>query len=702
MTGIVKKILLSSGIAFSALAGNALPPEDSIKVVKGQVSDYYIPVVNQYEITGMVVDEQGNPLEGATVMFFSSPVHCNTDAEGRYKLKATDNDVHLYVYYPGKSFANVKRAVADRQVKIVMRPEKHKSVQRQPAQATRWYDPVHPVTRTYCNPMNISYNYEPYNNNVQSGGSFRSSADPMGLTYKDEYFLFSTNQGGFHYSKNLSDWEFAPASFQRRPTDDDMCAPAAFVSGDTLFYTGSTYEGLPVWYSTSPKSGRFKRAIERNTLPSWDPCLFLDDDGKLYLYYGSSNEYPLKGVEISRDDFRPVSKIYDIMMLRPEEHGWERFGMNNDDEVTLRPFTEGAYMTKHDGKYYFQYGAPGTEFKVYADGVYVSDSPLGPFTYQQHNPMSYKPGGFVQGVGHSGTFQDLKGNYWHVGTCMLSLKYKFERRIGLYPTAFDPDGVMYSTTAFGDYPCWNADYDIKNPSDRFTGWMLLSYEKPVKVSSTDSIYSASNLTDENMRTYWAAKTGEPGEWVEIDLGGMKHIKAIQLNYYDHKSVQHNRANDLYYQYRIYSSDNGTDWTLVVDKSDNDKDVPHDYIELSETLDARYLKLENIHVPSGNFCLSEFRVFGFDDGEKPLPVQNFKVVRDKQDKRNAMISWSPSSGAYGYNIYYGIAPEKLYNCITVNGADHYDFRGLDLGTTYYFAIEALSESGRSALSKVVKQ
>lgn len=702
MTGIVKKILLSSGIAFSALAGNALPPEDSIKVVKGQVSDYYIPVVNQYEITGMVVDEQGNPLEGATVMFFSSPVHCNTDAEGRYKLKATDNDVHLYVYYPGKSFADVKRAVADRQVKIVMRPEKHKSVQRQPAQATRWYDPVHPVTRTYCNPMNISYNYEPYNNNVQSGGSFRSSADPMGLTYKDEYFLFSTNQGGFHYSKNLSDWEFAPASFQRRPTDDDMCAPAAFVSGDTLFYTGSTYEGLPVWYSTSPKSGRFKRAIERNTLPSWDPCLFLDDDGKLYLYYGSSNEYPLKGVEISRDDFRPVSKIYDIMMLRPEEHGWERFGMNNDDEVTLRPFTEGAYMTKHDGKYYFQYGAPGTEFKVYADGVYVSDSPLGPFTYQQHNPMSYKPGGFVQGVGHSGTFQDLKGNYWHVGTCMLSLKYKFERRIGLYPTAFDSDGVMYSTTAFGDYPCWNADYDIKNPSDRFTGWMLLSYEKPVKVSSTDSIYSASNLTDENMRTYWAAKTGEPGEWVEIDLGGMKHIKAIQLNYYDHKSVQHNRANDLYYQYRIYSSDNGTDWTLVVDKSDNDKDVPHDYIELSETLDARYLKLENIHVPSGNFCLSEFRVFGFADGEKPLPVQNFKVVRDKQDKRNAMISWSPSSGAYGYNIYYGIAPEKLYNCITVSGADHYDFRGLDLGTTYYFAIEALSESGRSALSKVVKQ
>ena len=703
MTGIVKTIFLTTGLAFSALqAGNASAPDDSIKVIKGQVSDYYIPVVKQYEITGTVVDEQNRPLEGATVMFFSSPLHCNTDAKGRYKLTATDNDVHLYVYYPDKAFANVKRAATDKTVNITLRPEVRQAMQRRAATATRWYDPAQPATNTYCNPMNISYNYEPYNNNVKPNGSFRSAADPMGLTYKDEHFLFSTNQGGFHHSKNLSDWDFSVASFQRRPTDDDQCAPAAYVSGDTLFYTGSTYEGLPVWYSTDPKSGRFKRAVERNTLPSWDPCLFLDDDGKLYLYYGSSNEYPLKAVQVSRDDFHPISKIHDVMMLQPEKHGWERFGMNNDDEVTLRPFTEGAYMTKHNGKYYFQYGAPGTEFKVYADGVYVSDSPLGPFTYQQHNPMSYKPGGFVQGVGHGGTFQDVKGNYWHVGTCMLSLKYKFERRIGLYPTAFDADGVMYSTTSFGDYPCWNADRDIKNPSDRFTGWMLLSYGKPTKVSSTDSIYVASNLTDEDMRTYWAAQTGAPGEWMEIDLGSVKHIKAVQLNYYDHKSVQHNRANDLYYQYRIYSSNNGTDWELVVDKSDNDKDVPHDYVELRETLDARYLRLENIHVPSGNFCLSEFRVFGTADGVQPAAVKGFKVVRDKRDPRNAMISWNAAPDAYGYNIYYGTAPDKLYNCITVNGANQYDFRGLDLDTTYYFTIEALNESGRSVPTKVVKQ
>ena len=97
------------------------------------------------------------------------------------------------------------------------------------------------------------------------------------------------------------------ASYGRRPV-----RTGSYVSGDTLFYTGSTYEGLAVWYSTHPKTGRFKRAIEKNVLPTWDPCMFLDDDGRLYMYYGSSNEYPLKAVELDRNDFYPISKIHDV------------------------------------------------------------------------------------------------------------------------------------------------------------------------------------------------------------------------------------------------------------------------------------------------------------------------------------------------------------------------------------------------------
>jgi hypothetical protein len=162
---------------------------DSVKVVKGQVSDYYIPVVTSYDVTGVVTDEQGQPLEGATVMWLYSPAHSNTDGQGRFSLVATDHDSLLCVHYPGKEMTIVARD-ASRHIVDITLPVKTSGSMAKPrraAQATRWYDPYNAVTSTYCNPLNISYNYEPWNNNTRQGGSFRSSADPMGLAYKGEY-----------------------------------------------------------------------------------------------------------------------------------------------------------------------------------------------------------------------------------------------------------------------------------------------------------------------------------------------------------------------------------------------------------------------------------------------------------------------------------------------------------------------------------
>lgn len=687
-------ILLLSSAAFSQR-------QDSVKVVKGQISDYAIPTQSQAFINGTVVDSAGNPLHGATVMFAASPVHCNTANDGSFTLKASPYDSTLMVFYPGMEIRYHDFRNGETFHTVVMR-ERHRH---EPAGhsriATEWFDPAHDEPNTYCNPTNISYNFEPFNNNVIANGSFRSAADPILVNYKGEYFLFSTNQGGFHWSDDLTKWHFVPASFQRYPTDDDQCAPAAYVSGDTLFYTGSTYKGLPVWYSTNPKSGAFKRMTERTVLPFWDPAFLLDDDGRLYMYYGSSNEYPLKGVEVSRKDFYPVSEVKEIMRLHPDKNGWERFGMNNDDSTTLEPFTEGAWVNKHKGQYYFQYGAPGTEFKVYADGVYVSDHPLGPFTFQKHNPVSYKPGGFVQGAGHGATFADAFGNYWHTATCMLSLKYKFERRIGIYPAGFDEQGIMYTITAFGDYPTFVPHKAEDHLKSNFTGWMLLSYHKSMHASSSLPGLQPNNTSDEDIRTFWSAYSGNPGEWLSIDLGDEKEVWAIQVNYYDYKAVQHNKAMDLYHQYRIYYSLDGKDWKLTVDKSDNSTDVPHDYVELKRALHTRYLKIENIHMASGNFAISDLRVFGTARGDKPEPVRSLKVKRSKKDSRNAFITWKPVDGAYGYNLYFGVEPEKLYSCITVNGDNQYDLRGLITRQDYYFSIEALGETGISDRSAVVR-
>ncbi|HKO78087.1 MAG TPA: discoidin domain-containing protein, partial [Flavobacterium sp.] len=415
---------------------------------------------------------------------------------------------------------------------------------------------------------------------------------------------------------------------------------------------------------------------------------------------------------------RPYGEIKAVVGLDPSAHGWERFGPNNDMEpAPWGNFIEGAWMTKHNGKYYMQYGAPATEFKGYANGVHVGNSPLGPFAYQKHNPMSYKPGGFVIGAGHGNTFADNYGNYWNTGTCKISVKDRFERRIDMFPAGFDKDDVMYSITSYGDFPTLLPNNKRDQTKGAFSGWMLLSYKKAATVSSSEECmdvqthrvdtggkkvfekicYNAQNLTDEDIQSYWSAKTDKPGEWLQIDLGRKMRINALQINYADHKATQHNKAMDIYYQYQIFMSDDNQNWTLVVDKSKSDKDAPHDYLELTKSIEARYVKMVNIHNASGLFAVSDFRVFGNGLSEKPKSVTGFKVSRSAADSRNAMINWDTQPGAVGYNIYYGIAPDKLYNSIMVYEGGPYDFRGLDKGTGYYFTIEAFNENGIGAKS-----
>jgi hypothetical protein len=65
-------------------------------------------------------------------------------------------------------------------------------------------------------------------------------------------------------------------------------------------------------------------------------------------------------VKLNRKTFQPEGDWIPVLALT-NEHGWE-IGENNDNTF-LQPFTEGA-VTKYNQKYYLQYGAPGTEFKV--------------------------------------------------------------------------------------------------------------------------------------------------------------------------------------------------------------------------------------------------------------------------------------------------------------------------------------------------
>jgi hypothetical protein len=561
--------------------------------------------------------------------------------------------------------------------------------------------PVLSQQKTYCNPVNIDYGYTPIPN-FSEWGRHRATADPVIVNYKGDYFLFSTNQWGYWWSKDLAKWNFISRKFLRPWNEgyDELCAPAVGIIGDTMLVFGSTYTGeFTIWMSTNPKIDDWKPLVDKFAIGGWDPAFFTDDDGRFYMYNGSSNQFPLYGVELERKTMQPKATRKEMYLLEPWRYGWQRFGENMDDTF-LDPFIEGAWMTKNKGKYYLQYGAPGTEFSGYADGVVVGDNPLGPFV-PQSMPLSFKAGGFARGAGHGATFQDKWDNYWHVSTISISVKNNFERRIGIWPTGFDKDGVMFCNTAFGDYPTYLPDAKEDHLKSRFTGWMLLNYNKPLTVSSTFGSYYANNAVDESIKTYWCAASADANEWIQTDLGSVSTVNAIQINYADQDAEFLGKSIGVYHQYKILESLDGKKWNTLVDKSQNKTDVPHDYIELAKPVQTRYLRMVNIHMPTGKFAISGLRVFGLGTGEKPNAVKEFIILRTQKDKRSAWLKWSPVDNAYAYNIYMGTEPGKLYNSIMVYNTNEYWLKTMDKEKPYYFTIEAINENGVGLPTRIQK-
>lgn len=559
---------------------------------------------------------------------------------------------------------------------------------------------THPLDppNTYCNPMNLDYAFC-LQKGPPAGPLHRSTADPVGIYYKGLNYLFSTNQEGYWWSKDLASWNFVPYHFKLNGSSDQVCAPAAWPTDKGVLFlpSFSPNDSMPLYLSKDPRGGAWIEATESFPLKTWDPTIFQDDDGKLYVYWGSSNVYPIYGAEIDPNDgYKPKGAVLELLHLDQKKHGWEQFGENNQNGK-MDPFIEGAWMNKFGGKYYLQYGAPGTEWNVYGDGVYVSDKPLGPFVYQKHNPFSWKPTGFACGAGHGSTFPDKYGNLWHLGTMVISVKDTFERRLGLFPAGVDKDGVLFADTAFGDYPqC--LPKGKRDPQQTFAGWYLLSYKKKVWASSSKS--NPEFAVDENIKTYWSATDSKAGQYLAIDLGKEMDVHAIQVNYADEDVSVYGKQHGLRHKYRIYQSSDNKNWRCLVDKSRNDKDVPHDYVELSQPVKLRYVKLENIEMPTGIFAISDLRVFGKGPGDPPAKVESFTVTRDAKDRRNLSLHWQPVPGAYAYELTFGADPDKLYSSMLVYNADNFDLHSLNIDSPYYFKIRAVSEAGISPASPVV--
>ena len=431
------------------------------------------------------------------------------------------------------------------------------------------------------------------------------------------------------------------------------------------------------------------------------------------MYHGLDK--PIHGVELDRKTFAEIPGTDTELRPpfdrdKPIADGWEVCTIDNSvDSKPMRgnhtffPCREGSWMTFHDGKYYLQYASPGTTVAGYADGLLLGDHPLGPFTYSQFSPISHKDSGFIASAGHSCLFQDRYGNWWRAVTMLIGQHERMERRIGLFPAGFDKDGVLYTRTEL-DTPITMPAGPRDQLGDVYTPWQPLSNGKAMTASSSLDDHPPASAADEDIRTWWSAKTGGPDEWLQMDLGSPTDIRAVQINLYEQDCAANVPFSEDRHRFVLAASDDGKTWHPIVDHSNAQTASPHTYVAFDEPVHARFLKLSNIFMPGGGkFAVSDLRVFGNAPGAAPGVVSEITAQRDAADRRKITISWKPSDHATRYLIRYGIAPDKLYQPHLVRQSDgtKITLYSLNSEPPYYVRVDAINDAGMTAGSAIAQ-
>lgn len=237
-----------------------------------------------------------------------------------------------------------------------------------------------------------------------------------------------------------------------------MWAPdAAFKNGTYYLYfpVKDKQDVFRIGVATSGKpEGPFK--AEPNYIKgsySIDPCVFQDDDGKFYMYFGgiwggqlqrwNDNKYDSTKQNRTSDEQAVLPRVAQLSadmksFSEPvkEVHLLSKEGKTFVEKNNDQRFFEGTWVFKKDGVYYFTYSTGDTHNLVYATGK----SPYGPFTYQG---VILKP---VQGWTTHHSIIQQNGKWWlFYHDTQLSGKTHL-RNVKVTELKFNADGAIQTIT----------------------------------------------------------------------------------------------------------------------------------------------------------------------------------------------------------------------------------------------------------------
>lgn len=276
-------------------------------------------------------------------------------------------------------------------------------------------------------------------------------ADPTIFYDKGTYYLYGTGSSpylnGFvvYTSPDLKRWSGPKGvhggyALQKGDAfgDAKFWAPQVFRYKEKYYMAYTANENIAIAQSDHPL-GPFKQStikpIEGKTRQI-DPYVFIDDDGRKYLYYvkvadGANRIYV---VELN-DDLLTKKKETERKCVEAD-HTWENTAK---DEWSV---TEGPSVIKHNNLYYLVYSANHFRSTDYAVGYAVSSHPLGPWKKYTGNPIIHQSTTGYNGTGHGDLFQTANKEWKYVFHTHYSTEKVSPRKTGVLNARFikDPQG----------------------------------------------------------------------------------------------------------------------------------------------------------------------------------------------------------------------------------------------------------------------
>lgn len=231
-------------------------------------------------------------------------------------------------------------------------------------------------------------------------------ADPFIMLHDGTYYAYGTNADEgieVYASDDLLNWRRKGLALAKGDVWGDhwFWAPEVYEIDGMFYMYYSAEEHICVATSQSPL-GPFRQTVKKPMIEDEkciDNSLFVDDDGKAYLFFDRFNDGLNIWVAELEEDLMTIKE----QTMRPCIHvsqAWE--------EVWPR-VNEGSFVIKHKGRYYMTYSANSYESQFYGIGCAVADDIMGRWEKYDDNPLLQKPEGLV-GVGHSAMFTDKEGN----------------------------------------------------------------------------------------------------------------------------------------------------------------------------------------------------------------------------------------------------------------------------------------------------